>query len=245
MSRDSRAILDEPPAPADRRIAYGEGAFHFGDLREPPRTEGAPLVVVVHGGFWRTQYDLVHAGHLCAALADEGIATFSVEYRRIGHPGGGWPGTAEDVARALDFALDLDFDRVALFGHSAGGHLALLAARGRPVRGVVAAAPVADLREAWRLRLGDGVVEDFLSGSEDAIAEASPIELLPLGVPQVVVHGTGDEIVPIELARRYVDAAGTEARLVTLEGAGHFEPVDPRSAEWPQVVAAIRDVLGR
>src|SRR5437762_9555763 len=117
--RTSAAILTEPPPPAaDARVAYGPEPLQFGDLRLPDGTGLHPLVVVIHGGYWQSIYNLIHAGHLCVDLAAHGIATWNIEYRRIGDPGGGWPGTGDDVLLALAHVRELarehplDLDRV-------------------------------------------------------------------------------------------------------------------------------------
>ncbi len=265
-------IFSNPKAPTAARIPYGPGEFQFGDLRLPDKSKiqnpksKIPVVVVVHGGFWREAYDLEHIGPACAALTAQGVATWSIEYRRIGNEGGGWPGTFLDVAAALDYLRELapkynlDLERVVVIGHSAGGHLALwLAGRARipegdplytpsplPVKGVVSLAGVADLRHGWELKLSSNVVEEFLGGAPDDVpgryATGSPRELLPLGVPQVLIHGTNDGNVPYEISRRYylaAIAAGDNVELITLEGAGHFEVIDPQSAEWKKVVEAV------
>ncbi len=144
----SLEMLGSPP-PADHRIAYGPGQFHFGDLRVPKTRGPHPVAIVIHGGFWRAKYDLDYIGHLCAAFTAAGMTTWNIEYRRLGNTGGGWPGTFEDVVRAADhlekiardFALDLY--RVITVGHSAGGHLALwLATRKKTLQGVIALAAV-------------------------------------------------------------------------------------------------------
>jgi acetyl esterase/lipase len=130
-------IFSTPPPPATERIPYGPDPLQFGDLRLPEGPGPHPVVVVVHGGFWRARWDLEHIGHACAALTREaGVATWCIEYRRIGNEGGGWPGTFLDVGAATDFLREiakthsLDLDRVVTIGHSAGGHLAVwLAAR--------------------------------------------------------------------------------------------------------------------
>jgi acetyl esterase/lipase len=232
VSRDAHDILtDPPPPPADARIAYGPEPLQFGDLR---RAEGDALAVVLHGGVWKATYNLIHTGHLCVALQDEGIATFNVEYRRVGDPGGGWPGSLDDVLRAVDHARGLA-QRLVLVGHSAGGHLALLAGARERVP-VVAVAAVCD-PETW----DNPGVALFLG--DDRPPEASPLSRLPLGVPQILVHGTDDEVVPFEQSARYAAAAGAEAELVRLEGTGHFEPIDPQSPEWTAVRDAIRRLL--
>lgn len=266
----SEDILTLPAPRANARIPYGAAPEQFGELRLPPGEGPHPVVVALHGGYYRARYGLDYMGHVCAALTAAGAATWNVEYRRLGNPGGGWPGTLLDVGQALDFLRTLaqryalDLARVVAIGHSAGGQLALWLA-GRhgiptdspvaeadplPLHGAVSLAGVLDLRRGFDLRLSDDVIRQLLGGSPaeypDRYAATSPIELLPLGMPQVVVHGTEDEHVPYELSQRYYDAAraaGDVADLVTLPGAGHFEVVDPRSREWPQVAEAVRRLL--
>src|SRR5438128_6353061 len=229
MARVAADILtDPPPPPADERIAYGADPLQFGDLR---RADSAALAVVLHGGAWKATYNLIHTGHLCVALRDAGITTWNVEYRRVGDPGGGWPGSLEDVLRAVEHARALA-DRLVLVGHSAGGHLALLAAT-RVQLPVVAIAAVCD-PATW-----DHPAVPLLLGDERP-REASPLAQLPLGAPTILVHGTADEVVPFEQSVRYAGQAGSEAELVALEGAGHFEPIDPLSPEWTAVRDAIR-----
>ncbi len=253
------------PAPAtDARIPYGGGEFHFGDLRLPKTSEQKPysVVVVIHGGFWRAKYDLDHIGHVCAALTEQGAATWSIEYRRLGNEGGGWPGTFQDVGAAVDHLREiapqygLDLERVVIIGHSAGGQLALwTAGRHRipegsdiftasplPVKAAVSLAGVADLDLSWEMNLSNGVTEELMGGSPDEMPEryaaASPRELLPLGVSQALIHGTKDKNVPYEVSEKYhaaALAAGDKVELVPLKGAGHFEVVDPKMPEWRKV----------
>jgi len=242
VSRDSEDILtDPPPPPADARLAYGPEPLQFGDLR---LAEGVspPLAVVLHGGYWKATYNLIHTGHMCRALTEAGIATWNIEYRCVGVPNGTWPSAGDDVALAVEFVRELpvDQERVVLVGHSAGGQLALWAGK-RAKLPVVALAPVSDVRESASRTGPDGPPARFMAPKH--FADGSPLELLPLGVPQLVIHGTEDESVPYEMSRRYVEAAAGEAELVTLEGVGHFEPIDPLSSEWPQVRSAIERFL--
>ena len=225
-------MTDPPPPAADARVAYGPEPLQFGDLRGDARDA---LAVVLHGGSWKATYNLVHTGHLCIALRDAGIATFNVEYRRVGDPGGGWPGSLEDVLLAVGHARRLS-QRLVLVGHSAGGHLGLLAAA-RLRLPVVAVAAVCD-PATW----SNDAVSAFFGGAPTR--EASPLEQLPLGVPQVLVHGTRDDVVPFEQSTRHADASRGEAELVPLEGAGHFEPIDPQSPEWTAVRDAVERLLG-
>ena len=252
------SIQDVPPASAGTRIAYSSGEFQFGELRVPSGTGPHPVAIVIHGGYWRARYDLTEVGHLCEAVTRQGLATWNLEYRRIGNPGGGWPGTLDDVrtgaAHLEKIAAErsLDLKRVVAMGHSAGGQLVLWLAKQNAIalRGLVALAPVADLRRAWELKLSDTVVADLLGGSPqdfpDRYRSASPIELVPLGVAQRVLHGTNDDVVPLEISRRYVAAAkksGDDSKLIEVAGAGHFELIDPRSSAWPVVKEAVLELV--
>ncbi len=199
-----------------------------------------PLAVVFHGGYWQSTYNLTHTGHMCRALAAEGIATWNVEYRCVGVPGGGWPAARDDVLLAVELARSLPHDPVVLVGHSAGGQLALWAAThaGLPV---VALAPVSDVQEAVARRGPESAPGRFMAPED--FAEGSPIELLPLGVQQIVIHGVEDDGVPYAMSERYVAAAEGEAELVPLENTGHFEPIDPQSPQFEHTVAAIKRLL--
>jgi acetyl esterase/lipase len=229
---------------------------------------------VVHGGFWRASYDRAHTGPQASALAAAGYVVAVPEYRRVGQDGGGWPGTFDDTASWSDQVVDLvaselgrdavDPDRVALVGHSAGGHLALWAAsRHRlpessawrrptplPVRGVVSLAGVCDLALAAELNLSDGATQDLMGGAPSTYADryalADPAALLPCGIRTVMVHGAEDTNVPVELSRRYAAkarAAGDRPELVELPRTGHFEVIDPLTPAWPAVTAALATVL--
>jgi acetyl esterase/lipase len=216
-----------------------------------------PVAVLIHGGFWRARYDLRLEDRLVEDLAGRGWAVWNVEYRRLGRRSqGGWPATFEDVADGIDqlgkLDAPLDLARVVAIGHSAGGHLALWAAarRGLPAgapgaepavrpAGAVAQAGVADLREAARLGLSRGAALSLLGGPPGKLPRrydlASPLERLPLGVPQLLVHGDADDAVPIELSRRYAARAaegGDRCELVELPGCGHFEHLDPTTPAW-------------
>jgi acetyl esterase/lipase len=263
----SREILSRPTVKADVRLHYGDNEYQFGDLRRPAGSGPFRVVIGIHGGFWRAAYGLEYFGHVCDSLREAGFATWNIEYRRLGHSGGGWPGTFLDVAWAADYLrtiaqeYDLDVARVMSLGHSAGGQLAFWLA-GRPriaagdalyvadpliLKAAVSLAGVLDLKRAWELHLSSNVTEELLGGTpgsaERRYASSSPYELLPLRVPQLIVHGTADEAVPYVLATRYhaaAVAAGDRARLLTFEGAGHFEMVDPHTPEWTQVRSAIK-----
>jgi acetyl esterase/lipase len=262
----SASILDRPPPEPSRRIPYGADASQFGDLRFPAGSGPWPVVVLIHGGYWRARYELAYFGHAAEALMAAGLATWNIEYRRLGN-GGGWPGTFQDVGVAVDHLRALagehalDLTRVVTLGHSAGGHLALWAA-GRPripkgsplwtaeplpIAGVVALAGICDLCQAWELNLSDGVADQVMGGGPatqpERYAAACPTDLLPLGVRQTLIHGTADDSVPFALSRDYAAAArtaGDPVELITLEGADHFGIVDPQAPEWQVTLEAVQ-----
>jgi acetyl esterase/lipase len=246
----NQGILELAPPPPGEKIAYGPDEFQFGELRVPKSTGPHPVAIVIHGGYWRARYDLKHIGHMCEALTRDGFATWSLEYRRLGNPGGGWTGTFDDVKagaahlKKIAKGKALDLTRTIAAGHSAGGHLVLWLAKQNAVelRGVVALAPVADLRSAWELKLSNSVVNELLGGSPEKVPEryksASPMEMLPLGVRQEIIHGDKDDVVPVTMSRAYGDAAvmaGDRASMLEVLGAGHFELIDPRSEAWHAV----------
>lgn len=239
-------ILDLAAPKADRRISYGPNPLQFGDLRLPSGPGPHPVIIYIHGGFWKAAYSLEHAGHACAALAKAGAATWNIEYRRIGDSGGGWPGTFDDVRSAARFIValagsyPLDLKRVAAAGHSAGGHLALWLAAQKSVdlRAAVSLAGVVDLNLAWRRKLSGTIVTRLLGGSPaeapDRYRLADPMQLLPIPVKQRLIHGKADDIVPIELSERFAKASAN-ATLSPIPGAGHFELIDPRTPVWKTV----------
>lgn len=268
----ARHLLDRPVPPAPARHAYGPAPSQYGELWLPLGPGPHPLIIAIHGGYWKAIYDLGYMGHLCAALAADGYACWNIEYRRVGEAGGGWPGTFLDVAAAADHARSLattaplDLNRVVTLGHSAGGHLALwLAARARlpaasplctpdplPLRAAVALAGVVDLHLADRWRLSDdGEATRRLMGGSPAqhparYAAGSPAALLPLGLPQILIHGRADRMVPVRISRRYAAAAfraGDPVQFFDLPDTDHFAIVDPASAQWDIVLAALREVV--
>jgi acetyl esterase/lipase len=208
-------------------------------------------VVLVHGGYWRPVYDLTLEDDVAAFLAAQGFLVWNIDYAPAGTP---WPATLTDVALGYDHGVRdprVDRSRIAVVGHSAGGHLALWLGSRRPGTPggpasvpptlVVAQAPVACLALAWEQRLGDGAVDLFVEGSPakypERYAQADPLALLPSPTKTVLIHGADDDVVPLSQSETY--AAASEARLSVVPG-GHFEHLDPRSG----AIAALLEALG-
>ena len=255
------------PVPGER-IVYGDGPQQFGELRLPKGDGPFPVVVFIHGGCWLSAFDYVYMTRLAAWFTEHGFATWTIEYRRLGDDGSGWPGTFLDVARATDFLRQIakthrvDPDRTYAAGHSAGGQLALwLATRGKlsaeselflkdplPIGGVLGLAAITDLAE-YRNGPADSChssVDQLLGGPPEKFArrytETSPRERLPLGVVQVFLQGERDPIVAPASVAAYVEAAkkaGDRAYLLPLPGAGHFETSVPLPQNEAQLTEAL------
>jgi acetyl esterase/lipase len=251
------SVLDRPAPPPDLTLRYGPRPEHVVDLRLPPAVpDRAPLIVLIHGGFWRPAYDRGHLGPMGHALAAAGYMVAVPEYRRAGMAEEGWTGTFGDIALVADQVAGIagahgaDTSAVTWAGHSAGGHLALWAAArpGLPPecrwRGPFTAAHVVSLAGCSSLRLcaewnlGGGAVLSLMGGGPEEVPEryavADPAALPPPAVPVTLVHGTADDQVPVGMSRAF-----GVGRLVEIPEAGHYDLIDPESHAWPEVMAAL------
>jgi acetyl esterase/lipase len=217
------------------RLKYGPEPLQFGDLYLPNSPDPHPIVILIHGGYWRARYGLDLMNGLAEDLAQRGYAAWNIEYRRVGDPGGGWPGTLLDVALAADYVRKLaptyalDLQHVIAIGHSAGGHLAFwLVARPR-IPLVANNSP--------------------LIGSQlppERYEAASPAAMLPLGVPQVLIHGTRDENVPLQVSQSYAKAAvavNDPVTYIELKGIDHFDVIDPHSNAWSITIEQLQKLI--
>jgi acetyl esterase/lipase len=258
------ALADFPSPEADHVIAYGDDPLQFGELRLPEGDGPFPVVVFMHGGCWMSEYDIAHSRKLTDAFPREGIAVWSLEYRRIGDPGGAWPGTFEDIESGVAHLsliaeqYSLDLERVILAGHSAGGHLALWMAQRieerqmdniiRP-RGVLGLAPAPDLEYLYEQGSCDNAAAKLMGGSPEEFperyAQGSVANRIPQTTPQIAVVGKYDETWrPVGV--RYATAAteqGAPIEVIDAPESGHFEMIDPDSTTWPLVLDAARRLL--
>ncbi|WP_240510245.1 alpha/beta hydrolase [Virgibacillus profundi] len=232
-----------------------------------------PVVITIHGGFWQSKYGLDENEALTKDLSRSGYATWNIEYRRIGEDGGGWPGTFHDVIDAvnhlskLEERFQLDLSRVIVLGHSAGGQLALwLASRSSknqndemgnhlhiPIKRVISLAGVLDLQKMWEIHDEKGIsspLESFIGGTPREVSNrysiASPIDLLPLNVEQILIHGELDRHVPVELSIEYHRRAteqGDKVHLIVLPEVEHFKIIDPFSTAWKSVTDSLETLL--
>jgi acetyl esterase/lipase len=254
-----------------RTIRYGPHRSNVGDLWLPAGSaDPVPVVVLIHGGFWRAVYTKRLMNRLAKDVVGRGWAAWNIEYRRVGFlgGGGGWPMTLIDVAAALDHLAvigdGVDSTRVVTCGHSAGGQLAFwAAARGRlsaaspgaggavSVRGAVSLSGIVDLEEADRLALGAQATALFMGGhwneQSDRYRHASPRALLPLGVPQTLIHAGNDNVVPPSMSRDYQTLAanmGDSARFLLVDGIGHRQLIDPNGRGWATAVSELEQLIG-
>jgi acetyl esterase/lipase len=265
-------ILQEVVAEADHRFSYGPDALQFGELRLPSPKDATgpyPVVMLIHGGCWASQLgrldpratslDLLRP--MAAALTNFGIATWNVEYRRVGNAGGGWPGTFRDVGQAADALREvaakyrLDLGRVIVAGHSSGGHLAMwIAARHKlpassdlhmtnplSVRGVVNIDGPADPATFQAIETKvcpTPAISDLLGGTPaeqpERYGHASPLTFLPLGIPQEFIAGSliHSHLDHVTAYQLAARAKGDTVTLTSLPGAGHFDMLSPQSKHW-------------
>jgi acetyl esterase/lipase len=259
-----------PSSPPDRTLTYGSDPNQFGQLFLPQGSGPFPVAVVIHGGCWKKFADLKNTVPMSDALRKAGIATWNIEYRRVDSEGGGWPGTYRDIGAAMDYLraiaqeYRLDLKHVVVVGHSAGGHLALWAAARKrlaessalymkdplPVSAVVnLAGPgrLQTLQAEHQQKVCGGVPVPQLLGGEidkvpERLREGSPADMLPLGVPQILITGALDWLIPPAFGEEYValaTKAGDPAELTVIEGAGHFEIIAPGTQAWPTVEKAV------
>ena len=261
----AEALADFPNPKPDDVYRYGDDKLQFGELHLPEGSGPFPLLVLLHGGCWMAEYDLSYCRKMADAFARAGIACWSIEYRRVGDPGGGWPGTFDDIEAAFGHlpelcrAHSLDASRIIAAGHSAGGHLALWIAQrieerqaaGVPgLRGVLSLAPAPDLEFLYEQDVCDGAVRKLMGGSPadypERYAAGSVTRRIPQTTPQIAVIGRYDETWrPVGV--RYAKAAfeqGAPIEVIDATESGHFEMIDPDSSTWPLVLGAARQLLG-
>ena len=266
-------VLKIPTEAADHRISYGTDQFQFGDLRLPSTEGPHKVVVIIHGGCWVSAIaDLTLMDAMATQLTKDGYATWNLEYRRIGDPGGAWPNTFLDIAKGINFLREiapkynLDLDHVVVTGHSAGGHLSLWQGLQEqipedsdifhpdplPVSGIVSLAGIVD-PNTYLLREGSSCgshVDELLGGlPEDQpqrYVEGSPIALLPTNIPTVLITGQQDETVPLRHILPYYEkakASKSKIKNIAVDNAAHFEVISPGSTAWPAISKSIKKLI--
>jgi len=261
-------------SPPDKVSSYGEDPLQFGELRLPRGAGPFPVVVVIHGGCWTRGFATVdYTDVLAAEITAMGYATWNIEYRQVGDPGAGWPGTFQDWGHALDHLRvlaetePLSLEQGVVIGHSAGAHAALwLGVRAglrdaayltgkSPLRphAVVAIDGIADLG-AWigadAAVCGKPVIAPLVGGTPQEVPEryalASPIENTPLGISQYLV---ASKVMTPEMARKYAETArshGDDVRVLQVVGGGHHDIMAPTTGQWrEQMRPFLEELLSR
>ena len=239
------------------RFEYGDGAMQYGLFRV---ADGAPrgTIILIHGGFWRGTPEFFHGPTpIAEALVARGWNVWQIEYRQLPN-GGGWPGTLDDTAAAIEHlavaasSLDVDLGPIITVGHSAGGHLAVWALS-RPgavlaLAGAVSLAGVLNLLLGEREDIGDGAVTGFLGGSSkdhpERYAAADPMSRIADRLPVRIVHGSRDDIVPMNQSESYVAAArkaGQDAAVAVVDG-DHGAVIDPGHAAFEELLVALDEI---
>jgi acetyl esterase/lipase len=268
-------LLGRPRPTPSATVHYGSDPLQLADVWVPQGPGPHPVVLMVHGGCWQTEIaDRNIMNWIADDLRRRGIAVWNIDYRGVDRPGGGYPGTFQDVAAAADALrahaaeYRLDLRRVVATGHSAGGHLALWLA-GRPrlpagsllrtadplrIAAVVSLGGLPDLEEAARSENGCGnevivqLTGGVRAGRVDPFTDTSVPRLAPLGLPQVLINGRQDRIIPVAYAEGYaapMRAAGDNVRVRMLEATGHVELIAPETAAWAAAVEELLRALGR
>ncbi|TSA48382.1 MAG: alpha/beta hydrolase [Actinomycetales bacterium] len=224
MQAEDRSVFDLEAVPPTSTVSYGNASDQVIDLYLSEK-QTKPLVVLIHGGFWRPEFDRKHLSPLAKAIADSGWSVALIEYRRIiGNP----DATVQDVYKAIE-ELTEEFGPTILLGHSAGGHLALLATNQFLPIGLVTLAPVTDLIWAQEKDLDEGAVSDFLGAPAELRNDLNPIKLAAPNTMTLLLHGAKDLRVPIESSRNYVKHLNSDnIEYTEFADLGHFELIDPK-----------------
>jgi acetyl esterase/lipase len=261
------ASLRARPRPQPTRtVAYGPDPLQYAQLWLPDGPGPYPVVVLIHGGCWTTSIaDLTYFNYGAEDLRQRGLAVWSVEYRGVDKPGGGYPGTFQDVAAALQRLVqeapsaNLSLKHLVVAGHSAGGHLALWAAgqhriaadsplhADHPIKiaAVVDIAGIPNLKTDTNTACGADVIGQLTgrptAARPDVYADTSPAALLPLGVPQVVIHGLEDVTVAPSIGEAYAKAARAAGDHVVVKSppGDHVDEVAPDQPAWAVVATTI------
>jgi acetyl esterase/lipase len=240
---EDRSVLSRPAPSPDAMVRFGDRAENIADIRFGKRDpEIRPLIVLIHGGYWRPQIDRTHAGSMSVAITEAGWTVASIEYSRIpGNP----DATLKDVALAItEIPVHVSDHNgtMLLIGHSAGGQLALWAAatcKTAVLKGVLALGPVADLQWGEAHAVGDHAVRDFLGTPASQRPDIDPCLLPSPSIAVTLIHGVEDSIAPIAMSENYC-MRHPRARLIKLNDCGHFALIDPLSHAWPQVIAQLQ-----
>lgn len=231
MEVEDRSVFELPYAEPDKSASFGKSDDQVIDFYYSAKPDN-PTIVLIHGGYWRPEYDRKHLAPLAKALSTAGWSVALIEYRRIiGNP----DAMISDVISAIEKVSE-KYSKLILIGHSAGGHLALVASHKVNASAIIALAPLTNLLAAEELDLDEGAVSDFLGAPAALRPDLDPTRLPEISIATTVIHGALDLRVPINFSRDYVlQKAGPGIQFLEFENLGHFELIDPRSEIFDEI----------
>ncbi|MGY0311744.1 alpha/beta hydrolase family protein [Alteromonas macleodii] len=247
-----------PTSEADEQFSYGDDLlqtiYTWHGRSSTNEMYADKALIFIHGGCWLNAYGYEHAKGMYHALAELGMGVYITEYRRVGDEGGGWPGSLDDVTQAISTALkrienEGRYTNIYIAGHSAGGHLALLAAQRLSssslnlsranIKRIIGLAAITDIQSyAMGHNSCQSATAKFMNGTPGdvptAYQRATPRPTHG-SLPITLLQGDADSIVPA----RHAVLSGTNQKII--KNGGHFDWLHPESTSFDALLEVISE----